>query len=56
MTDKKPQPIGTNWAIIPDIHACSFNRVKEVRIEQNDQVVILNQFDINDIAEMLRDD
>ena len=56
MTDKKVMPIGTEWSIVPDTHACSFNRVKEVRIEQDGQVVILNQFDIYDIVKMLEDD
>ena len=58
LDNKQPQttPTVTKWSIIRDIHACSFNRVKEIRIEQDGNIVILNAFDIEQIARALKDD
>jgi len=42
--------------IVPDVHACSFNRVREIRIEQDANVVVINEWDVEKIVEMLKDD
>ena len=56
MTDNKLPRIGTKWSIVPDTHACSFNRVKEIEIVQDGKTIILDQFDIYEIVNMLEDD
>jgi hypothetical protein len=39
----------TTFSIPPDPHACSFNRIKSVMIEQDDQVVFLTKWDIEEL-------
>ena len=39
----------TTFSIEPDMHACSFNRIKYVTIEQDDQVIHLDKWDIKNL-------
>lgn len=52
MTQSVPS---TKFYVVPDVHACSFNRVKEVCIVQNGAIVVLDQFDIENIQKLLKE-
>lgn len=45
----------TKITIEPDAHACSFNELKHIRIEQESGIVSLNKFDIKEIVKLARD-
>ena len=40
----------TTFSIEPDMHCCSLNRIKYVKIEQDDQVVFLDKWEIETLV------
>ncbi len=43
----------TTISVEPDLHACSYNQLKTVRVEQEGGTVLLNKFDIEEINKLL---